>query len=219
MDTEYKRENDRDLDLGLRINNFSLGKISPREIRLRKVKNMIFGLQGSGKTFCAKQLCKLQNLKVLVYSPHKHDFMTEPDNFIYFTYKDFIEDFESFILLAIELGKREEIDLVLIDEFDMLFKSGVTRKNFFIDFTANHRHYNLGGLFLARRPQDIDASIVESCEFLIGYSIFGDNVKQKLNRIYKNYGDMVQSLRKGDHKAVVLEIGYPPRLLDKIREY
>lgn len=199
--------------------NYTLGTINPKDIRLKKVKNMIFGLQGSGKTFCAKQLCKMQNLRVLVYSPHKHDFINEPNNFIYYVYTDFYADFERFITLAIELGKKGEIDLILVDEFDMLFKSGITRKNFFIDFTANHRHYNLGGLFLARRPQDIDASIVESCEFLIGYSIFGDNVKQKLNRIYKNYGDMVQSLKKGDHKAVVLEIGFPPRIMNKIGEY
>lgn len=199
------------------LNN--LGAITPQEIRLKNVKNMVFGLQGSGKTFFSKNICKMNNLKVLVYSPHRHDFIEEPDNFIYFKYKDFYDDFDDFIKIGIELGKKGDIDLLFIDEFDMLFKSGKTRTSNFIDFVANHRHYNLGALFLARRPQDIDAAVVESCEFLIGYSIFGDNVKMKLNRIYKNYGNMVQSLVKGEHKAVVLEIGAAPKLMQPIPKY
>lgn len=196
-----------------------LGHIDPSEIRLKDVKNMVFGLQGSGKTYFSKAICKNNNLRVLVYSPHKHDFDNEPDNFIYFKYKDFYADFDDYIKLAIELGKKKQIDLLLIDEFDMLFKSGKTRTNIFVDFVANHRHYGLGALFLARRPQDIDASIVESCEFLIAFSIFGDNVKMKLNRIYTKFGDMVQSLQKGEHKAVVLEIGNAPKLMQPIQSF
>lgn len=196
----------------------NLGRITPHDIRLKNIKNMVFGLQGAGKTFFSKQICKLQGLRVLVYSPHKHDFKNEPDNFIYFNYKDFYNDFDDFLKLAIELGKRGEIDLIFVDEFDMLFKSGKTRTNTAVDFFANHRHYNLGALFLARRPQDIDSLVVESCEFLIAFSIFGDNVKLKLNRVYKNFGNMVQSLKKGEHKAIVLEIGNAPKLMLPINE-
>jgi len=194
----------------------NLGRITPEEIRLRNIKNIVFGLQGSGKTYFSKEICKQQNLRVFVYSPHFHDFQNETDNFIFFKQTDFLKDFDDFMKLSIELGKRGEIDLLLIDEFDMLFKSGKTMTNTFIDFNANHRHYNLGALFLARRPQDIDASTVESCEFLIGFSIFGDNVKLKLNRIYKNLGNMVQSLNKSSFQSIVLEIGKAPRLMQPI---
>jgi hypothetical protein len=196
------------------LNN--LGRINSSEIRLRNIKNIVFGLPGSGKTYFSKAKCKEENLTVLVYSPHFHDFKDETDNFIYFKHKDFLNDFDEFLKYAIELGKQKQIDLLLIDEFDMLFKSGKTMTNTFIDFNGNHRHYNLGALFLARRPQDIDASTVEACEFLVGFSIFGDNVKQKLNRIYKGYGEMVQSLTKASHQAVVLEIGSAPKLMQPI---
>lgn len=194
----------------------NLESIEPEKIRLRNVKNMAFGLQGSGKTYACKKLCVINNLKVLVYSPHKHDFKDEPDNFIYYNYKSFYDDFENFIQLAIELGKAGHIDLIMVDEFDMLFKAGKTYNNIFVDFTANHRHYNLGALFIARRPQDIESMIVESCEFLIGFAIFGDNVKLKLNRVWKGYGDMVQSLQKEKHEAIVLEIGQAPKLMRAI---
>jgi len=196
-----------------------LPKIHHSQIRLKNIKNFVFGLQGSGKTYFAKQIIKSQNLKVLVYSPHLHDFDKEPDTFIYYKYVNFYEDFETFLKLAIELGKKKEIDLVLIDEADMLAKSGRFRTNGAIDFIANHRHYNLGGLFLARRPQDIDALIVESCEFLIAFSIFGDNVKQKLNRIYNGYGDLVQKVQKGTYNSIVLEIGQGLKLMEPIERW
>jgi len=192
--------------------------IQPKNIRMKKVKNMFFGLQGAGKTYGCKQLTKMHKMRTLVYSPHRRDFDNESDLFIYFKYTDFYADFEKFIDYAIALGEAGQIDGILVDEFDMIFKAGLTRSNLFVDFIANHRHYGLGASFIARRPQDIDAFIVESCEFLVGYSIMGDNVKQKLNRIYKNYGSMVQQIPKGSYKAIVLEIGAKPKILNPLPE-
>lgn len=194
----------------------SLPEISPDEIKLKEVKNMFFGLQGSGKTQCAIRLIKRAGLRTLVYTPHKHDFKNEPDIFFFYNYKDFYDDFEDFIKIAVQLGKRGEIDLIFVDEFDTLYKAGKTKTETFVDFTANHRHYKLGAEFLSRRPQDIDPAVVESCETLIGFAIMGDNVKLKLNRLFKDYGNFCQALEKEEHNAVVLEVGKFPRLMRRI---
>lgn len=178
-------------------------------LKIDNQKCAILGLQGSGKTYFAKQIVKENNYNVLVYSPHIDDFKDEPDNFIFYKYKDFYNDFERFIEHVIELGKKKEINGVLIDEFDMLFKGNADMKRMFTDLIVNHRHYNLFVIGISRRGQDIPAKFLESCKYVISFALQGGNVRKKFNDLKDGFGDSILSLDYDRHEYIINELGKP----------
>ena len=176
-------------------------------------KCAILGLQGSGKTYFAKQIVKENNYTVLVYSPHIHDFKDEPDNFIFYKYKDFYADFERFVEHVIELGKKKEIDGVLIDEFDMLFKSNYDMKRNFTDLVTSHRHYNLFIIGISRRGQDIPTKFLESCKYVVSFALQGGNVRKKFNDLRDGFGEAILNLDYDKHEYAICEIGRPIKII------
>jgi hypothetical protein len=196
-------------------------------LKIDNQKCVIFGLQGSGKTYFGKRVVRDNNYTVLVYSPHKHDFTMEGNNFIFYNASDFYGAFERFVELAIKLGKLKKIHGVLIDEFDMLFSTNFDIKKAFNDLTLNHRHYNLFILGMSRRPQDIPTKFCESSKYTVSFALQGDNVRKKFNNIYSGMGDMIVGISKfnpitqtseiimpglsfENHEYIVKEIGKPP---------
>jgi len=162
-------------------------------IEPRKTKVTINGLQGGGKSYYAKACVVQNNMKVLVWSPHSHDFDSEPDNFYYL--EDYhTVDVDDFFRIAIEMCKRGVIDGVLIDEFEMVFKSNFDIGKHATDAFANHRHYNMCIIGITRRPQDIPAYYFESCEHIICFAIRGENVKRKFNGMISGLGDAIGAL-------------------------
>lgn len=186
--------------------------IDPREAKVG-----VFGLQGSGKTYYARELVKRNNLKVLVYSPHRHDFDEEPDNFYFWEgFSVERDDVDIFLRYAKRLCQKGVIDGVLMDEFDMLFRNAFELGPTAIDVIANHRHYGMCLIALSRRPQDIPAYFVESCKFLVVFALQGENVRSKLNGIYKGFGDAVLDLDYESHAYLLKQIGKPPQQLEKV---
>lgn len=185
-----------------------------KEIKPHKI--MIMGLQGSGKTYYSKQVVKKNNYVTLVYSPHYHDFKDEGDEFIFFKYDDFVKDFEDFCIYAKELGKKNLIDGVFIDEFDLLVRNNYDIKQNATDLFINHRHYNLFIIAISRRPQDIPAKIFESSKYIVCFTLQGENVKNKFNNLYKGFGDLILNLSYDKHDYIFKEIGHPPQHCPKI---
>lgn len=180
-------------------------------------KICVFGLQGTGKTHYSREIVKRNDFKsVLVYSPHRHDFLNEDDRFIFYKFNDFVKDFEDFCIYARELGKKKLIDGVIIDEADLIFRNNYDLKQNSTDVFINHRHYNIFLMLISRRPQDIPAKIVESSKFIICFALQGANVKNKFNNIFKGFGDLVLTLDFESHEYIFKEIGKPPEKMQKL---
>ena len=185
---------------------------------IKNHKIIICGLQGSGKTYFSKKIVRELGLKCLVFSPHRHDFIKEPDNFIFYSNstKDNIEDF---CRQAIQLGKKGLINCVLIDEFDMLFKNNFDVGKNATDIFANHRHYGLAIIGITRRPQDIPTYFVESAKYVVSFSIQGENARKKFNNLYRGMGDMViEDLTYKNYDFVIKKIAEPPKIVSQNKD-
>lgn len=183
----------------------------------RQHKHAICGLQGGGKTYFAKELVKRNNLKVLVFSPHRHDFEAEGDNFYYFQgFATDAQTVDNFFRLAIELCKKGVIDGVLLDEFDMYFMNNFQIGQHATDAFANHRHYDMCMIMITRRPQDIPAKVFEACKNIVCFALQGENARKKFNGIYKGLGDDILSLDYFAYEYYIKQIGLPPKKMPKI---
>lgn len=173
-------------------------------------KMIVVGIQGSGKTYYAKDLVKNNNYRVLVYAPHRHDFENEPDNFMFYRASFTQDDFEQFCAYAKQLAQLKEIEGIFVDEFDMLFKSNWDIGFNFNDIVLNHRHYGLFLIGITRRPQDIPTKVFESSLYSVFFSIEAPNARMKLNAIYAGLGDAAANLQHGSRAYIIKKIGSPP---------
>jgi len=173
-------------------------------------KVVICGLQGSGKTTLAKKL--VMNKRTLVYTPHLDEWEDMPDNIILYKWRNFYTDVEEFLKIAKKLGLKREIDGVVIDEFDMLFKSNwdINKIEILNDITINHRHYNLFVIGITRRPQDVPSKIFESSKYIISFALQSPNAIRKFNEIYTKMGDMIKKLDYYKHEFLIKEIAKEP---------
>lgn len=181
-------------------------------------KCVIGGLQGTGKTIYTKNLMNFHSYRVLVYCKHFKDYADMPDNFIIVVPKDFYNDIEDFIKLAIELGKQGKIDGVLIDEFDMIYRNNSDLKQNMNDLVLNHRHYGLFLCVVTRRPQDIPPKLFESSKYKVFFAIEGENVQSKLNGLGHKLGDKVSELKIDSFECYIKEVGYSPYLINTFDE-
>ena len=177
-------------------------------------KCFVFGLQGGGKTYFAREMVKQNNLKVLVVSPHKHDFENEPDNF--YLIKDFNPQLiDTYLSLAKQMCLKGILDGIFCDELEMYFGSNILSP-VKIDIMANHRHYRMSFIGISRRPQDIPTKLVETGKYIVSFALQGDNVKTKFNGIYKGMGEQILSLNYESFNYVLKEIGKPPIVCQKV---
>jgi GTPase SAR1 family protein len=135
-------------------------------IDFKDQKVVICGLQGSGKTYLSKKLVK--NKKVLVFSPHKHDW-TDTQVFYYKCKNYNYDDLEIFLKFAEKLAKKNQIEGIVIDEADMYFRSNYDLKQNLNNWVLNHRHIGAFMILITRRPQDIPTKIFESSKFIISF--------------------------------------------------
>lgn len=179
-------------------------------------KIVVCGTTGSGKTYYSKQLIKKNDYTVLVFTPHEHDFKSEPDNFIlweankkmsFMTYDEQKENMDIFINYAKKLAKKGLIDGVFIDEFDLIFRSNYDFSPTFNDFLINHRHYKLFMLGITRRPQDIPAKFFEQSHLITSFCMQGVNNIRKFNNIQKGLGDSVSRLNVQRREFIIKEQG------------
>ena len=173
-------------------------------------KVIICGLQGSGKTTLAKKM--VMNKRAMVYTPHLDEWEDMPNNIILYKHKNFYSDIEDFLRLAKKLGKEHKIDGIVIDEFDMIFKSNydVNKIDIMNDIVLNHRHYNIFLIGITRRPQDIPAKIFESSKYIISFALQSPNAIKKFNEIYPGMGEMIKNLDFYKREFVLKEIAKEP---------
>lgn len=181
----------------------------------RDKKVMVLGLQGSGKTYLSRELVKRNGLRVLVYTPHLHDFRDEPDEH-FLVYQPFAVDNERFFRQAKALAQRGEIDGVLIDEFELVFKNVHELGPAAMDVMANHRHYGMMLIGISRRAQDIPAYIFESSAYVVSFALQAPNAKRKLNELSDGFGDLVSKLDYESREFYVKAIGRAPQRFGRL---
>ena len=184
----------------------------PEEFKAHKA--CIFGIQESGKTFWMQEMYK-HFKKPLVLKVNEDDawdklpniFVAELDG------RDIQGDFAFWIKKARELAREGKIDLLIIDEADMFFRSNYDIDENLMDITLNHRHMGKQGLavwFATRRPQDIPTRIVESCKFLVIFPLEGANAVKKFNEIDPRIVPKLEELRFKDRRFIIKKIGEEP---------
>ena len=183
--------------------------------QLTAKKITVLGIQGSGKTYLAKYIS--QSYKSFVYSPHYKEWDdTKVYAYAIDSVKQFITDFPSMCAKIKELALSGKINMFIIDEADLLFKSNYDINDALNDLVLSHRHYGLALMFITRRPQDIPTKIMETCHFIFAFALEGDNAIKKLNNIRSGFGESVKTLKDNEFKFYIKEIGKEPILSDKI---
>lgn len=172
----------------------------------------IYGIQGSGKTELGKYLLRNKFKKPFVISPNPKDWEKEKC----FLYKTITNDKKiDYVCSKVkDLAIAGKIDVFLIDEADLFFKTNYDMKTYLNDLVINHRHYPEGKgltlIFISRRPQDIPTKVVESCHYNYIYILEGANALRKWDEVHRGLSNMITQLSFEKHNFVVKEVGKEP---------
>jgi DNA helicase HerA-like ATPase len=186
-------------------------------MRLKNVKTAVFGIQGSGKTYLVENHLLKGFKHPFVYRVHKEDFENTKKNVYVFDAPDLsLNNLEETAKIIKGYGQAKLVDCFVLDEADLFLKSMVAISPNMTDLILNHRHYNLGLIFITRRPQSIPTEIVESCENLICFKIEGENVERKLRAIHPDFKILLPKLDKDKFNFILKELGKAPKIYNKI---
>lgn len=190
--------------------------------RMRGRKVFIGGIQGSGKTQAAKYIVRncFNNAIMLRFTP---DFDNVKNIDRVQREGDAVEQLRGIARYLIadgkrymEEGKKPRYDCWVIDEADLVMKSGLLQLDELHDIVAMHRHYDLAVIFVTRRPQDIPAKIVESCQFQMYFKIEGKNVRSHIESIDPRIIEQLDLISYQDYRFVLKEIGKEPVIHKKL---
>lgn len=176
-------------------------------------KSLLAGISGCGKTFACKAISKLFD-RVLVYTPHREEWVET--GALVITTPDFIGEFPFWCRMATDMAKKNLIDLFIVDEADLLFKSHFDVSLGLKEIIINHRHYGKAGLtllFVTKRPQNLPTQVYGEFEILMLFSIDSPQVIDLLNKYIEGLGDMVAKLPYRSYQFVLKHIGQPIKVM------
>jgi hypothetical protein len=181
-------------------------------------KVFIGGIQGSGKTQAARWLADRAFKKCIAvrYTP---DFDDLPNVDLIDAVGDGqaqVEQVAEFLIREgrayMNHGKKPTYDCWLLDEADMVFKSGMLTVSAVNDLVLMHRHYGLSLVFITRRPQDIPAKIIETSHFQFYFAVEGKNVKAHLAAVDDRITALLEQLRYKDYRFILKRVGEAPTI-------
>jgi hypothetical protein len=196
-------------------------------ISLKYEKTGVFGIQGSGKTYCVEHFLIRGFKHPFVYLMHQEDFTSCKKNVqVYIPQDKSIDHFNSILGKLIPLMKQGKIDCLVVDEADMFFPKDFRALQGYRnihDFIINHRHYgkekNKGCalIYMSRRPQDITTNIVETSANIFIFAIEGKNIKQYFIELCEDYRYIFQKLQYKSFNFIYKKLGHKPVLMSKIK--
>lgn len=161
----------------------------------------VFGLRGSGKSYCVHYIAKKYGRLAMVY-----DYLDEyPADANYHTYspkdRKSLPELEG-ISRSIMTGRKYK--LFIIDEANRFCPSKpAPLPSAIADINDLHRHFNLAVGYVARRPVQLNQDLTELAEYLFIFHLKGKSDIHYLNDITDGLGDAVLSLQ--EHYFVVVD--------------
>lgn len=183
-------------------------------INIQDKKICIFGIQGSGKTELAKHIIRYFQ-KPMIYEVNPD--MRDTNAYIYRPKSLTVDELDEFCLKIKKLAKIGKINLFVIDEADIFFRSNFHLMPNINDLIVNHRHYNLALMFISRRPQDIPSKIIESSHHIFVFSIDGVNAVERLNKLHKGFKILLSKLEYEKYNFIHKAIGEKPILRKAVK--
>lgn len=173
----------------------------------QKKKILCTGIAGVGKTYLARAISSL--FKTVVYTPHPNEWVNT--GALVISTPDFIADFPFWCGFIKRL--RGKIELFVMDEMDLLFKTHFDVCKELKDLVINHRHYNLTLLGVSKRPQNVPTQVYGEFEILCLFSVDSPQVIDLLNKYAEGLGDTVAKLGYKSYNFVLKHIGEPVRVV------
>jgi hypothetical protein len=163
-----------------------------------KNKHMsVFGLRGAGKTVWLKNL--LNNVKKHIVVDPMLEF--KGYNRYIPTHRSYDEESVAEInMLAKTLiipksgSNKAKVDLFAIDECNRYAPALKTPASAIMDILDLQRHWGLSTCYIARRPTQLNANVVELSDWIIIYRLSGVNDRKYLNNLADGLGDAAVEL-------------------------
>lgn len=199
---------------------------------MKGTKINVYGIQGSGKTWCVANYLIPSFQNPIIYGVHPSDYI-QAKGIILNPKNLSTDELDRNCELIKEKAIKGECDCFVLDEADMFLGNSIEsikKYPHLYDLIINHRHYkkgypfiddkNLSGLaviFITRRPQSIPTEVTESSEYYFVYAIAGENVKRKLINIHSGFRELLPFLKKDEHNFIFYRVGDNPKLYSSIR--
>lgn len=169
-------------------------------IDFRDKVTCIFGLRKSGKSTLAHYINQQYGNKAMVYDT-QHEFPVDGDYFVYKPQDKFsTNELMNTIFFYTKNRKQStpKIDMITIDEGNRFAEGGNAPLDYRInDLNDSLRHepYQVGVIWIARRPTQLNAHIVNLADIIICFQLSGLRDVQYLNNLYNGLGYEVQKLK------------------------
>lgn len=182
---------------------------------------VILGLQGSGKTYLAKKkIIPEYGGRYIVFDPNKEytGFTRYVPKFTGDTkalrgeLKMFIRRFvipNCQTLEDIEAGKKEKknrLRLVVFDEADLIAPSRANIPAALRDLVVRSRHLRIDVVFIARRPTDLSAYLMDTSDYLAVYKQVGYNALKTMRALKIESDDAIKALDYHAHEYLLFDL-------------
>ena len=187
---------------------------------LKKKSTIIVGMKGSGKSTLAHFIASQPQYKTLIYDTI-HEFPTNNIPYDLYRPKDRYSLDELVRLIDLKIKNKRAYDLLIIDEANRFIPGGgKTLDRRIVDLNDIQRHppYEIGTIWLARRPTQLHPDVVGLADNIICFMLTGRNDTDYLNDIKRGLGDEVARLKP--FYAIVFSKGQidyiPPIEIDSV---
>ena len=179
----------------------------------------IFGLHETGKTHFAKTIASQYHTAVYdvlgEYDPEKYD-VWRPDHD---QYPEVQEEFDRFLKYIREqkVEGNAQWEMLVCDEASTVLPNKKSLDSNINNFLNYYRHsldekgWDMGGMFIARRPARVNTNIVELSRYIIIFRVTGKNDIKYLNQIADGLGDDASKLGSGDRPDHEYILVHPDR--------
>jgi len=178
----------------------------------------IYGIQGSGKSYFAKNhvVNKLFPGRALVITSLGYEWQ-DAGTKCFFIQPKFVQELDEIAAKAKQKAIQGKLKLLLIDEADEWFRTNFDVTPNLRDLVLKHRHYGLALGFITRRPQDIPAFIVESCHAHFLFKMEGVHALKRFEDMHPSMTELMQQLDYEKKNFIVKELGKNPFVHDAIQ--
>lgn len=179
----------------------------------------VFGLHETGKSYFVKQMSENYDTVVFdilnEYDENKHDvWRPEQDQ-----YPEIQDEFDDFVGYIREQKRQNEArwGMMVCDEASTVLpnKKGMpSNVNNFLNYyrhSLDEKGWDMGGVFVARRPARVNTNIVELSRYLVIFRVTGKNDIKYLNSIASGLGDEASKLGSGDRPEHEFILVHPDR--------